>query len=146
VKKGENKKVIYHETICQKNKYLKVRVIQKDLDTATHIFVLSIYLKESTIRNKLKEMHNRNILHRISFEKIEVLFVEDEYLHDELNALEDMNEAEKSELKETLERVSEVYMDNNFIKDVSFIKMMVSLKVAHLSTLAMTQVTTAFRT
>lgn len=47
--------------------------------------MLGIYEKESTIRNKLKEMNNRTILKRICFEKIEVLFVEDEYLQNELN-------------------------------------------------------------
>ena len=47
-------------------------------------------------------MHNSNILQRICFEKIEVLFVEDEYIHDELNSSSKMNEAEKIELKETM--------------------------------------------
>jgi len=47
-----------------------------------------------------------NILHRISFEKIEVLFVEDEYIQNELNETNHMTEAEKNDLKETLERVS----------------------------------------
>lgn len=78
-------------------------------------------------------MNNSNILHTINLQKIEVLFFEDEYIHNELNKSEGMTEAERQELKETVERVSEVYLDNNFIEDIQFLSVMTSLKVAHLS-------------
>lgn len=54
---------------------------------------MGIYLKESTIRNKLKEMSNNDILQKITLQKIEVLFFEDEYIHNELNEAEKMTEA-----------------------------------------------------
>jgi hypothetical protein len=61
--------------------------------------VLGIYLKESMIRNKLKEMSNNGILQKITLQKIEVLFFEDEYIHNELNEAYNMTEAERQELK-----------------------------------------------
>jgi len=46
---------------------------------------LGTFLSESAIRNKLKEMTNKNILQKLITQKIEVLFLEEEYIHDEIN-------------------------------------------------------------
>ncbi len=44
-------------------------------------------------------MHNKDILKRINLQKIEVLFFEDEYIHDDLNGNESsISEVEKNEL------------------------------------------------
>lgn len=44
-------------------------------------------------------MNNKNILQKLSTQKIEVLFLEDEYIHDEINAIDNLSEADLAELR-----------------------------------------------
>ena len=86
------------------------------------------------MRNKLKVMNNRKILPALNARKLEVLFLEDEFIHDEINNQENLTPAERAEIRETLERISEVYLNENFIKELSFVMQMPNLKVLHLGT------------
>lgn len=108
-------------------------MIEKQVDDITETCVLGIFLKEYTIRNKLKKMSNQNILQKLLSRKIEVLFMEDEFIHEEINDGSSLTEIEIQELKETFEGISEVYFDNNYIENMDFLQLMTNLKVAHFS-------------
>lgn len=60
-------------------------MIEKQVEDITETCVLGIFLKEYTIRNKLKKMSNHRILQKLIARKIEVLFMEDEFIYDEIN-------------------------------------------------------------
>lgn len=85
-------------------------------------------------------MNNQNILQKLSNRKIEVLFMEDEFIHNQINESDVLSEIELQELKETLEGISEVYFDNNYIENLFFLESITNLKVAHFSNTSFIQV------
>ena len=64
---------------------------KRDSEGKLHILVLSLFLKESAIRNRLKKLSNKNIGPSLISKKMEVMFFEDEFIHDEINEI-DLNE------------------------------------------------------
>ena len=53
--------------------------------------MLGVFEKESVLRNHLKTLSNQNILPSLTAKKMEVLFMEEAYIKDELNLMYDLS-------------------------------------------------------
>jgi hypothetical protein len=79
--------------------------------------VLGPYLKESDIRLELKKVNNRNIIRELFERKMEVLFLEDMLIENELQ----LTQKENEKYSNSLTKVTEIYLDSNLISSIAFL-------------------------
>jgi hypothetical protein len=79
--------------------------------------VLGPYLKESDIRLELKKVNNRNIIRELFERKMEVLFLEDMLIENELQ----LTQKENEKYSNSLTKVTEIYLDSNLINSIAFL-------------------------
>ncbi len=79
--------------------------------------MLGPYLKESDIRLELKKLNNRNIIRELFERKMEVLFLEDMLIENELQ----LTQKEYEKYSNSLSKVTEIYLDSNLITSIAFL-------------------------
>lgn len=107
----------------------KNEVNNEDEVKQTSYLVLGPFYKEREIRAEIKKINNNRVIRDLLERKMEVLFLEDMLIDDEMSFITE----ESEKYANSLTKISEVYLDSNLISKIEFLEKMPSLTVLHLS-------------
>lgn len=130
-KLNEGDQEINIEIIQKRSEEHPVRVAFSRVNkTLIYYLVLNIFMTEGQIKSYIKRELNEKIVTDMLEKKNEVIFLEDERIDIEFNLSPDII----TKFKKSLSTITEIYMDENLIQNISFAQELPHLRVFHAST------------